>query len=595
MGDTVVPEPSAPANNLHDEIVVGTNAESKADKTPPLATTPDRADIEMAEPTDEQLTASPYPKRKRSAIFNDLSEDKIESNFTEEDPGRLPKPVRPGRAPGGVKGVTLGFWRDSAAPDEKDKHAVIGFIDIRDRLRTRIQPTNREGKNVSRQFPLPPGPGGSWVTFERVAFDPHLVNLDHYQVKEYVKIRAEAVLRDEESPEERAALNTEAVTEAIRRVQLHPPPDTAAAPPVAYGPQIPEHAQISHRPESKKRRIASGTAASTTASPAQNQLTDIPGSRPTRILLGYWKHSSEEDERDKHAVYGILGTNDMFRIKLVRETRDGRPLLGNFPVGAGGLWIQWEELVFEDHLQKVSRPVIKEYCRLRQRQLDQGETPSERHENELLAVKEAMDRVSSNTHGRRDEPVGAPSAVKERPYANGTGFEDVNADFASPGQAQHRSGLETHGLRTSRREVAPRARHSLPDVQLRAANRPQSVDPREHPSPLALREATRAEATQTRGVQRAASRDSSTSTPAPDSNKALFQDNIQRLNKVWAVQEAKRLREWGAEDAKIYMGTKYERKQNGPFEGKLVSQGSIISIDGEDYVEYRVLTKPTFF
>lgn len=74
----------------------------------------------------------------------------------------------------------------------------------------------------------------------------------------------------------------------------------------------------------------------------------------------------------------------------------------------------------------------------------------------------------------------------------------------------------------------------------------------------------------------------------------MFQDNVLRLNKKWAVQEANRLREHGADDAKIYMGTKYERKQNGPFAGKLVSQGNIISIDGEDYVEYRVLTKPTF-
>jgi hypothetical protein len=33
------------------------------------------------------------------------------------------------------------------------------------------------------------------------------------------------------------------------------------------------------------------------------------------------------------------------------------------------------------------------------------------------------------------------------------------------------------------------------------------------------------------------------------------------------------------------MGIKYERKQTGPFEGKLVSRGTIISIDDDDYVE----------
>ncbi|KAH8755983.1 hypothetical protein F5883DRAFT_569750 [Diaporthe sp. PMI_573] len=48
------------------------------------------------------------------------------------------------------------------------------------------------------------------------------------------------------------------------------------------------------------------------------------------------------------------------------------------------------------------------------------------------------------------------------------------------------------------------------------------------------------------------------------------------------------------EETKIYMGIKYERKQTGPFEGKLVSPGMVISIDNDDYVEYRVLTKPIF-
>lgn len=50
-----------------------------------------------------------------------------------------------------------------------------------------------------------------------------------------------------------------------------------------------------------------------------------------------------------------------------------------------------------------------------------------------------------------------------------------------------------------------------------------------------------------------------------------------------------------SEDAIIYAGVKYEKKKAGPFKDRHVSQGTIISINGEDYVEYRVLTKPTFF
>jgi hypothetical protein len=118
------------------------------------------------------------------------------------------------------------------------------------------------------------------------------------------------------------------------------------------------------------------------------------------------------------------------------------------------------------------------------------------------------------------------------------------------------------------------------------------VDAIERANHIARREIARVEAIQARNDQREASRDVA-STRTGD-NKILFQDHLSRLNKVWVSQEANRLKA-GAEDAKIYMGIKYERKRNGPFEGKLVSQGTIISIDGEDYVEYRVLTKPSFF
>jgi PDZ domain-containing secreted protein len=76
--------------------------------------------------------------------------------------------------------------------------------------------------------------------------------------------------------------------------------------------------------------------------------------------------------------------------------------------------------------------------------------------------------------------------------------------------------------------------------------------------------------------------------------------NIKKLNKVWVAQQAATAPSAGGlahdqNEVKYHNGIKYERKQNGPFQGKLVSQAQILSIDGEDYVEYRVLTKPSFF
>ncbi|KAJ3453592.1 hypothetical protein MRS44_017839 [Fusarium solani] len=46
-----------------------------------------------------------------------------------------------------------------------------------------------------------------------------------------------------------------------------------------------------------------------------------------------------------------------------------------------------------------------------------------------------------------------------------------------------------------------------------------------------------------------------------------------------------------ADFTKSHGGTKYERKFKGPFTGKLVSQGILIDIGGEEHAEYRVLAK----
>ncbi|KAK0634633.1 hypothetical protein B0T17DRAFT_586385 [Bombardia bombarda] len=657
--DTMSHTSSVPANTLEDEIVVGhkaghkanSNAANNGDATnksspAPIISSPDDVEMEESIVEEQQPVTTSYPKRKRTSLYPDLNEDNTTRSATpaREDAEVRQKAARPAKTHGigGVKGVTLGYWRDSQPPNPIDKHSVIGFIDVRDRLRTRIQPTTRDGRNIAQEYPLPPGPGGSWVTFEKVAFDTPLVNLDHYQVKEYVKIRAETVRKDE-TPEEKAKLDDAAIKEAIHRVQTNPPPETAVPPAIAYGPQIPEHAQLSNRPDTKKRRLA-GSYGSASSTPAVNPhpIDNIPGTRPTRILLGYWKQSSEEDPFDKHAVYGILGANDMFRVKLMRETRSGRPIQGNFPVGAGGLWIHWDEVEFEPHLKHLSRPEIKEYCRVRQRQQDEGESSADYVGNIQRAVVEAQQRVAHSLAGtnggtpaaRKEEPprasVPPPIAMKGSSFTNdsngGGGYDEssfdgqqgssMSAQAAAAAAAGPKRELMPHELRHPRRHengINPRGRHSLPDVELRAANRPQSADVLERTNTIARREIARVEQAQIRAEQRAATRESAgvaaaaaaaagasgdavsgEQQPAAPSNKSMFQDNVSRLNKVWAAQEANRIKA-GAEDAKMYMGIKYERKQNGPFQGKLVSQGTIISIDGEDYVEYRVLTKPTFF
>ncbi|KAG5948187.1 hypothetical protein E4U60_002274 [Claviceps pazoutovae] len=612
-------------NDTEDEIVVndGGNGVSLRSGGP---------EIVMDDRPDE-AGGSCYPKRKRTSTHHLVRERNVESahkSVSEKSPtspesSTIHKPNRQSFGGPGVKGVLMGVWRDSRVPEVERRHAVIGFIDVRDRLRTRVQPNTKEGEPLAAEYPLPPGPGGSWVTFERVIFSDHLVGLDHLQVKEYTRLRSEA--KPEETEDQRIAAETAAVREAIRRVKENPALEhPGQLPALAYGLDIPEHVQFAARPDLKRRKVyqASLERALEPSMPSSQQqatasrqsrvsIDPLPGNRPTRILIGYWKQSSELDPKDRHAVYGILGQNDMFRVKVVRETRDGRFVDGNFPSGAGALWIPYEEVEFEPHLQALSRQEVKEYCRVRQYQLDHGEMSADRIENETKAVFEAQTRAGTMLY-RQPHNVTVPTFITS-PQGDSNRFNG-------------RVSYHGHELRQSRRPVPRPIRTSMSDNDFRL-NAPERTNA------LARRDFSRAEATQSRPDFHAVHRDRATATATgpgtatgtgtgtgtagasipvtvehhhngDDGARSSHHhhhhhfresEDMQRLNnKVWTRQETMCTTTKGSPDeAKMYDGVKYERKSTGPFVGKLVSQGTIINIDGEDYVEYRVLTKPSFF
>ncbi|CAK7225820.1 hypothetical protein SBRCBS47491_006019 [Sporothrix bragantina] len=716
-GTTMGANEHAPAHAYADEIVV---AKSNGPHSSPGPISPDdHEDVSMH--FVKERSPRPYTKRKRSLTHNEPREESM-------DRSRSPAPYDPSRhdtelfdastasyrrssskvsqapPPANVNGksIPLGYWRDSTVPNVADRHAVIGFIDTRDRLRTRVHQFSRSGDSISPEYPLPPGPGGSWVTFERVVFEKHLIGLDHNQVKEYVKIRTDA-LGSPETPEEAVMAEKAAVKEAMRRAAMNPIPENQPPAQIAYGVDLPDYVVNANRPE-KKRRMGSQygvslpsmdagpsphqspqqtnghlpqTGSPSVASAIQRSAIDLlPGTRPTKILLGYWRGSSEESVEDKHAVFGILGANDMFRVKVTRETRDGRPVLGNFPQGAGALWIHYDEVEFEKHIRHLSRPEVKEYVRVRQRQIDEGEKATERIANEAAAVYDAQARVINaggaaqstlGTTGRLDTISFATAANLGREMGNmGDRYDPARGEKAdkhgvamytdSPNDARarrERTGTEarpgtgpamsnnaTNGNGSLGSRVG--GRHSLPNgagmpAEMRAPSRPvpgsdggssYNADRVERTNNLARREIDRIETIQHRNSQRAGNREANladgysngvgnvpvvpsqhngihgingavgaggSADDGGKSNRQAFNENIGRLNKVWASQEASRLRVAGGEDAKIFNGVKYERKPTGPFQGKLVSPGTILSIDGEDYVEYRVLTKPTFF
>ncbi|KAK7570353.1 hypothetical protein V3481_019533 [Fusarium oxysporum f. sp. vasinfectum] len=408
------------------------------------------ANDEITVAVDDEGVASQYLKRKQTSRAD---EQQPREDATKGKP--------PESSTGSGKDVTIGYWRASKAPTVALKHAVTGSIDVRERLRTRIQPTTLSGDMISDEYPLPPGPNGVWITFDKIVFLDHLVGLDQLQVKEYVKIRAKAI-GTEKLEVERVAAEKAAVKEARRRANASSTGKRGTnLPQIAHGVDLPEH--LPQNRDAKRRRTSGGFALAnplplngpiiehTPNQPApggpppwQYTVVTFPVTGPTQILVGHWANSDSPDPRDRHAVYGILGQNDMFRVKLVRETRDGRFMGGNFPTGAGAFWIAYDEVVFEPHLKNLARNEIKEYCRVRQRQIGMGEKEGERASNETKAVDEARARVAE-TNYKTAAPLSIPPALPRLPD-----------DYGKESDQNGRIGHGGYELRQNRRVEAAR-------------------------------------------------------------------------------------------------------------------------------------------
>lgn len=547
-----------------------------------------------------QEHVSPYPKRKRAPTLNMYGKNLTnEAVVAEKTSAPINGKYRTSVGTG-VKGVVIGHWRHSTAPTDEEKHVVIGFIDVRGSLRTRIQPNNSLGQNVGSEYPMPSGPGGSWVTFPNIFFLSHLVGLESVQVKEYVKLRSDAY---ENTPEETLAAEKEAAKKAVALVAANPY-EPNYNPNIAYGADLPEHLALRADP---KRRKTNGTfPTSTQLTPQQTpRPVSQPSTSTTRILIGHYRSSSESNPRDKHAVYGILSQANNFRVKVVRETRDGHEIHSDFPIGPE-MWIPWDEVVLDNHLENLSRPEIKEYCRIRQVQIDGGETPEQRIMNETKAVYDAQTQAAWSVGYKAsaaDAPANDSMQFNELEQPNGvagpggqelrTSTRRIEREAFAAAQALAQAQTQAEQERVGMANKSGRSRRSINGKQLR-----------ERTEELANQMIARAENTMNRANLQAESRQRAEAAAAQETSAAAAtlaaprtnsasgfraSSHVQRLNSVWAGQETQRLR---GGDVKIYDGRKYERKTHGPLVGKLVSQGNLINIDGEDFVEYRVLMKP---
>ncbi|KAM3545805.1 hypothetical protein ARSEF1564_001269 [Beauveria bassiana] len=281
---------------------------------------------------------------------------------------------------------------------------------------------------------------------------------------------------------------------------------------------------------------------------------------PTRVLIGHWVHSSEP-EPNQHAVYGILSRDGKLRFKLVPETRDGRAVQGNYPPSRE-TWVIHEDIVFESYLSNLNRLGMKEYCRERGRQVEAGEKPGgpDNAANILKAVDKAEHLCAAAKHERprnlrweREKCADRRRAVRMEGWATrrasngggggGGGGDESFADSVLGATPAHAGA----GVRKKRKKHGER----------------RTIYHHDHVSEAAVAAAAGARPP---GMGNRDSADVSTASSVTDSS---------------------------ADDTKpkVYNGVVYQRSPNGPFAGKLTAKGQVVSINGEDYVEYRVLAK----
>lgn len=514
------------------------------------------------EDEDDIIPRSPPRDTKRKRDRQSVNYAELESQGLEKIRGspRADSPLikRP-RAQPKVRGVPIGVWRDSSEPNDNDKHVIFGFIDIHDRLRTRIYAMNKKREELIGNVPT--GAGGCWVTFPRIIFEQHLASLNSAEIKEYVKLRTDVY---EATEEERIAAEGRAVALAKQIAS-----DQAASPgnkPIVHRPSVAR--QSSHRqslPRQPIQKTPSFQAVNTgqAQSPKQSPSGD---SKSPGVLLGYWADSTEVNVADKHACYGVLSGSDCFRVKVQRCTRDGRYVDGNFPVGAGALWLHYDKVVMEPHLQGLSRPEVKEYCRIRNYEQEQRETEKERKANELKAVQAAKAIVATQVMNGELTQTYSPRAAPP----------PLEMETRHSARAEHKH----HVRQQAELEAAAAA----------ARSRQEKLEATERQHEKARKEVAAAE---NNIIEHAAQME--------------LKHNLKKLNKVWVAQNRATHSQSTSsnggtvggpppvsDEIKYHNGIKYERKQNGPFAGKLVGPPQILSIDGEDYVEYRILTKPSF-
>ncbi|RSM09333.1 hypothetical protein CEP52_004181 [Fusarium oligoseptatum] len=182
----------------------------------------------------------------------------------------------------------------------------------------------------------------------------------------------------------------------------------------------------------------------------------------------------------------------------------------------------------------------------------------------IVVLPKSSQEESPTTHGPADSAL-----AKQQPIVNGS------SSSSNPKLRRHSSSLISRDPLSKRPRSIP-AKRRVPGLLQRIKDRADI-------------EISRAEDAQERAdLQIKWKRTTPTPTPTPSIGGEAH-DKMTQDTQTWPDQVALQIRP--REEAAYNGDVVYQRKSHGPLLGKLASQGSVITIDGEDYVEYRVLAK----
>lgn len=558
---------------------------------------------------------SPEERKKAEALAIEEAKKVASKNTTLEIPRSAPstpashsKPAKPATLntpKGGIpNGVFLGYWKDSDAAKDVDKHATFGVVDS-NRLRVKVIKFARDGRPYQGNFPT--NPGSNWIPFDDVVREPALEKMLRLEVIEYVKIR--------QNDQERADFDPFGVDESAIKKAI----ETFAVMAKAQGLSA---AKLDAQNESSRK--------------AHNQSRAAQKANPLAKYESPYAKTTPDNSRtqDANAKEEALGRVQRVEPHTARMNENG----GTTPRGSEVTRVRESPSIA--NTSKTDHPATKSNTS----EAMTGVSKTDNPEGKAKAIKSRKAEADATAEKLRRVREAAAKA-KESAKAN-EGAKDAAVD-----KVETSEGLNGQTARTARtpQELARQVKETDQAMLKRGEERASTMEKANGHSALKDREAAKQDDTSRQGDsmtprqramkeaearerdfkakeakereerEREAARARAELEKARAEMEKVKADAIESVsneffNNTDSFEERTNARSEGnrtdrpspdlvppmnrsrpTAEVKIHNDVKYVRQEKGPFAGKLVGEKKeFLTIDGDNYVECRILMRAEF-